>query len=127
VSAEQTGRAKRGGGWQAVVSGGGLALLLALGGCQGMLVGDWHMVDGAQSKHIFSIDRASFRSDGTFTATTILDGVTHAETGTFEFNGSKLSLCPKGGGVRTYTAALGPGQLQIYDGKRRVALARGKE
>ncbi len=104
----------------------GLGLtLFVLTGCQGALVGDWHMVEAAQPRQVFTIDHASFRNDGSYTATTIVEGVTHNDTGTYEFTGFKLRLRPQGGGQRTYTAALGPRRLNLADGKRRVVLERG--
>ncbi len=102
------------------------SLLPLLGGCQGAVVGDWHMVEAAQNRQVFSVDRASFKSDSSFAATTMLEGVTHDETGTYEFNGFTLRMRPKGGGVRSYTASLSFGRLTLVSGKWRVVLERGK-
>jgi len=101
----------------------GVALLL--GGCRSALVGDWHLVEAVPSREVFSIDNASFRADGTFSATSTIEGLTANERGTYDFNGVKLKLRPQAGGQRTYSATLKLNRLELLDGKRRVVLAKG--
>ncbi|MEW6251032.1 MAG: hypothetical protein AB1716_10325 [Planctomycetota bacterium] len=103
----------------------GLVLLL-LSGCQGALIGDWRMISAGQSRHVFSIERASFREDGSFETRTTVEGVTLDEKGRYEFNGVKLRLWPAGGGLRMYTATLGPGRVTLMNGKRSVVLERAR-
>jgi hypothetical protein len=109
---------------------GGLALLgLAplLGGCQAAIHGDWHMVEVAPNRQVFCIDNATFRPDGTYSATTTLEGVTADEKGTYEFTGFKLMLRPAGGGQRTYTAQATPSRITLTSDKRKVVLEKGKK
>ncbi len=101
------------------------AALLLLGGCRGAIVGDWHLVEAVPNREVFSIDNASFRKDGTFSATTTIEGLTTSERGTFDFNGIKLKLRPQAGGQRTYSATLKLNRLELLDGKRRVVLQKG--
>jgi hypothetical protein len=112
--------------WQlaAAFVGGGL-LLPWLVGCQGALVGDWHLREAVPNRQVFSIDRASFRSDGTYSATTTIEGVTTSEDGTYEFDGFRLKLRPRAGGQRTYTASLKLDRLEIGDAKRHAVLQKG--
>ena len=98
-----------------------------LAGCQGAIQGDWHMIEAVPSKQVFNLDDATFRPDGTYTATTTFEGRTNTESGTYEFNGFKLKLEPKGGGLRTYTASLQMGRMELADGQRHVTLAKGKK
>lgn len=102
-----------------------LALVPALAGCQGTIAGRWHMVEVVPNKLVFNIDDASFNRDGTFSATTTLEGKTAREVGTYDFNGFKLILCPQAGGRRAYNAVLKFNRLEVLDGKRKVVLARG--
>jgi hypothetical protein len=106
----------------------GLVCLLALpllAGCRGAIVGDWHLVEAVPNREVFAIDGASFRRDGTFSATTTIEGLTASERGTYDFNGIKLKLRPQAGGQRTYSAMLKLNRLEIMDGKRRVVLQKG--
>jgi len=117
----------RGRGWWRVagIFVGGCFGWLLLAGCQGALVGDWHLREAVPNRQVFSIDQATFRSDGTYSATTTLEGVTTHEEGTYEFDGFRLKLRPRAGGQRTYTASLKLDQLEIGDAKRHAVLAKG--
>jgi hypothetical protein len=102
-------------------------MLLALSsGCQGSVAGHWRAVEVVPSKQVFCIDDAEFRRDGTYTATTTIEGKTDRETGTYSFNGFKLAFHPQAGGRRAYNAMLKLGRLEVLDGKRKVVLERGK-
>jgi len=100
--------------------------LLLLAGCQGAVIGDWYLVQAKPNKHTFSIDNATFRRDATYAATVTIEGVTNQEKGTYDFDGMKLRMRPQGGGQRSYTVQLLPGQLQVGDGQRHVLLQKGK-
>jgi hypothetical protein len=102
-----------------------LALLVPLGGCGGAIAGHWRMTEVVPNKETFNIDDASFNRDGTFAATMTLEGKTTRETGTYKFNGFKLTLHPQGGGQRVYNALLKMGKLEVVDGKRKVVLQKG--
>ena len=110
----------------------GVALLafvlvaLALVGCQGAIRGDWHLVEAKPNRQTFSIDNATFRPDGTYAATTTIEGVTNSEKGTYDFDGFKLQLRPQAGGQRTYQVQLEPGRLRIGDPKRHAVLEKGQ-
>jgi len=106
------------------VCGGVLAMLV---GCQGAIVGEWHLVEAKPNRHVFSIDEAHFRPDGTFSASTTLEGVTTSDTGTYEFNGFKLKLWPRAGGQRTYQVQIQPGRLEITSGKNKAVLEKGRK
>ncbi|HQL54693.1 MAG TPA: hypothetical protein PLQ87_08290 [Phycisphaerae bacterium] len=108
--------------WPAV-----LGALLLLTGCQGAVVGDWYLVEAIPNRQTFSIDRASFRANGTYAATTTIEGVTTEDKGTYDFNGFKLRLRPDAGGQRAYTTSVQPGQLQLTSGNRKVLLKKGKK
>jgi hypothetical protein len=101
-------------------------LLGLLAGCQGTIRGDWHLVDAKPNRQTFSIDNATFRPDGTYAAMTMIEGVTTNEKGTYDFDGFKLQLRPQGGGQRTYTVHMEPGQMRIGDSKRNVTLQKGR-
>ena len=103
-----------------------LALLVPLMGCEGALVGHWRMVEVVPSKEVFSIDDATFANDGTYTATTTIEGKTTRVSGTYSFNGYKLTLRPQAGGQRAYNAMLALDKLEVIDGKRKVVLQKGK-
>ena len=102
------------------------ALLPLLAGCHGAIVGDWRLVEAIPNSQTFALDKVTFRSNSTFTATTTIEGVTNVEDGTYEFDGVKLKLQPKSGGLRSYTAALKLNRLELSSGKRKVALEKGK-
>ncbi len=103
-----------------------LFFLASLTGCGGALTGHWKMVEVVPSKQVFNIDDADFRSDGTFTATITIEGQTNRDTGTYKFDGFKLTFQPQAGGRRSYNAMLKFGRLEVTDGKRKVVLAKGK-
>ena len=102
------------------------ALLPLLAGCHGAIVGDWRLVEAIPNRQTFALDKVTFRSNSTFTATTTIEGVTNVEDGTYELDGVKLKLQPKSGGLRSYTAALKLNRLELSSGKRKVALEKGK-
>lgn len=107
---------------------GALGLFLwLLTGCQGAVVGDWYLAEAIPNRQTFSIDHASFRANGTYVATTTIEGVTTADKGTYDFNGFKLRLRPDAGGQRAYTTSVQPGQLQLTSGNRKVILKKGKK
>ena len=101
-------------------------LLPLLSGCGGAIVGDWHMVEAVPNRDVFSIDHASFRRDGTFSAVTTIEGLTTKETGTYKFTGFKLKLRLDAGGQRTYSTRLRLNRLEIVDHDRKVVLKKGK-
>ncbi len=106
---------------------GSAGLLLCLTGCQGAIVGNWRLTDAVPNRQVFSIDNATFRGDGTYSATTTIEGVTNSEKGSYDFNGFKLRLQPQAGGQRSYTASLKLDRLEITDGKRHAVLQKGKK
>ncbi len=100
-----------------------LALLLTLlGGCRGAIVGRWGMVEAVPNREVFSIDDATFHNDGSFTATSTIEGLTTREEGQFSFNGFKLTLRPQAGGQRVYYTHLKGKRLEITNGDRKVVL-----
>jgi hypothetical protein len=104
-----------------------IASLAGLAGCRGSIAGDWHMVRCTPNRETFSIDDVSFARDGGYTAKTILEGRSADETGTFDFNGYKLTLRPAAGGQRSYNAVLRLRELDISDRGRQVLLRKGKK
>ena len=104
----------------------GLGCLITLAGCQGAVLGDWYLVAAKPNKQTFSIDNATFRRDATYAATVTIEGVTNNEQGEYDFDGMKLRMWPQGGGQRSYTVQLLPGQLQVGDSRRHVILQKGK-
>ncbi len=103
-----------------------LGAVLLLTGCQGMVIGDWYLVQAKPNRQTFSIDNATFRPDATYAATVTIEGVTNTEKGTYDFDGMKLHLRPQAGGQRSYTVQFLPGQLQVGDSRRHVLLQKGK-
>ena len=101
-------------------------LLPLLAGCQGAILGDWHLVQAIPNRQTFALDNVTFRSNNTFSATTTIEGVTNQEEGTYELDGLKLKLQPRNGGLRTYTISVHGGQLDLLNGKRKVVLEKGK-
>ena len=97
-------------------------LLPALGGCGVSVAGHWRMVEAVPNREVFGFDNATFNRDGTFTATTTLEGKTTDETGKYRFDGFKLTLQPRGGGRRSYHAMRRMGKLEIVDQDRKVLL-----
>lgn len=97
-----------------------------LAGCGGALVGDWHLAQAIPNRDVFGIDDVTFRRDGTFTATTTIEGLTMRESGRYEFIGYKLMLRPEAGGQRTYVTMLKPNRLEVKDGNRKVILRKGR-
>ncbi|MCK4341986.1 MAG: lipocalin family protein [Phycisphaerae bacterium] len=105
----------------------GLLLFPLLGGCKGAIAGEWHLVKAVPNREVFSIDNATFSRDGTFSATTTIEGLTTDEKGTYDFNGWQLKLRPQAGGQRTYSTTRKVDRLEIRDGKRTVVLKKGKK
>lgn len=103
-----------------------LAGLAACTGCAGAIHGEWHLVRATPSRQVFAVDNAVFRADGTYQAVVTFEGVTTAQEGTYDFDGTKLRVRFASGGQRTWVANARPGQLQINDGDRRVILQRGQ-
>ena len=83
--------------------------VLLLTGCQGAIQGDWYLAEATPNRQVFSIDKANFRADGTYSASTTIEGVTNNEKGTYEFSGFKLKLLPQAGGQRTTPPACNQG------------------
>lgn len=106
----------------------GLVLLVVplLAGCQNVIVGDWYLEKAVPSRDVFSIDNATFRGDGTFRATTTIEGLTTQEEGTYKFIGYRLTLRPNAGGQRAYTATLRGSQMELRSEKRSAFLRKGK-
>ncbi len=100
--------------------------LWGLTGCSGALVGDWHLVEAIPNRETFSLDNVTFRRDGTFSATTTIEGLTNNEQGDYDFNGWKLRMRPRAGGQRSYSAWLKASRLELRDGQRKVVLQKGK-
>jgi hypothetical protein len=105
----------------------GSLLLPVLTGCGGAIVGHWYLAKATPNRDVFAIDDATFRGDGTFSATTTIDGRTADETGTYRFEGFALTLRPQGGGQRRYTTFLKLGTLEVKDGDRLVVLKKGRK
>lgn len=103
-----------------------LAAPLLLTGCAGAIHGRWHLAETARNKQFFSIDKAEFRPNGTYTATTTIEGVTHTEDGAYDFNGFTLRMRPVKGGQRSYTANVRGNELQIVAGPKKALLVRGE-
>jgi hypothetical protein len=101
--------------------------LLALSGCSGVIVGDWHLLRAMPNKEMFAIDDAHFDRDGSFVATVTLDGSTTQERGTYKFNGYQLILRPAAGGQRKFGAVRKIGTLEVSRGSRLVVLKKGKK
>jgi hypothetical protein len=95
-------------------------------GCQGAIHGEWYLVTAKPNRQMFSIDHAAFRPDGTYTATTTIEGVTNQESGTYDFNGFQLKLRPHAGGQRSYTVQMQPNTMQVGDAQRNATLRKGK-
>lgn len=104
----------------------GTAILLT-SGCSGVLAGDWYLSRAIPSRDVFAIDDAHFARDGRFTATVTIEGKTARETGSYEFNGFKLTLRPQAGGQRRYNAVLKATSFEVLDGDRKVILRKGKK
>jgi hypothetical protein len=100
---------------------GGAALV---GGCGRAIVGSWRAAEATPSRLVFCIDEASFGRDGTYTATTTIEGKTLQERGRYSFNGYKLVLQPREGGRRQYNAVLKLNRLEITDRDRKVVLRK---
>ena len=87
-------------------TGLGLGLIVAGSGCAGMLVGTWHSesVDPPENAAHFNLAKVTFNDDGTFLASATYEGKNKQDSGTYKFNGMKLTLDTKEGKTRTYDA-----------------------
>jgi len=101
-----------------------VGLLLPLVGCQQVLVGRWKLIEAVPNRQTFALDNVEFRGDGSFAATTTIEGKTTEETGTYEFDGGRLKLRPSAGGQRSYPTMLKFDRLEITYGKRHAILQR---
>jgi len=101
-----------------------LGFLVPLTGCQQAVVGRWKLVEAVPNRQTFALDNVEFRGDGSFSATTTIEGKTTDETGTYEFDGGKLKLRPSAGGQRAYPTMLKFDRLEITNGKRHAVLQR---
>ncbi|MGE0480813.1 MAG: hypothetical protein AB7Q17_10125 [Phycisphaerae bacterium] len=100
-------------------------LALTLAGCRGAVVGKWSLERARPNREVFAIDAAEFRSDGSYQATTTIEGRTQHEHGAFRFNGFTLTLRPEGGGQRAYEATVGPRRMELRaKDKQHVVLRR---
>jgi hypothetical protein len=100
--------------------------LLLLSGCSGAVVGRWQMAHTGLNRHVFAINKAEFKSDGTYAASATVEGVTSDETGDYEFDGFKLRMRPNRGGARVFDARIIGNELQLVDGKRKVVMVRAE-
>ena len=98
--------------------------MAVLCGCQGAVVGSWYLEKAIPNREVLSFKDVYFEKDGSFAATTTIEGLTTRETGTYEFNGWQLKLRPKAGGQRTYSAILRGRRLEITSGQRKVVLRK---
>ena len=101
-------------------------IILLLVGCQGAIRGEWYLVEAKPNRQTFSMDQATFRPDGTYSATMTIEGVTTAEKGSYDFDGFKLQLRPQAGGQRTYQVQMQLDQMRVGDSKRNALLQKGK-
>lgn len=101
-----------------------LVMLLGAPGCGGTLVGHWRMIRAVPNADVVAIDNLTFRDDRTYAAQVTIDGRTAEETGTYAFNGFKLTLMPQAGGARSYDAALRFVYLDMIQGERKVYLKK---
>ncbi|MBU0638783.1 MAG: lipocalin family protein [Planctomycetes bacterium] len=106
----------------------GIMLLLSpLSGCGGTLVGHWHLVQSIPNRDVFAVDDAIFNRDGSFSATTTVEGKTLFEVGTYDFSGFMLTLRPQAGGQRRFTATLKINTLQLSHAGNKAILKKGKQ
>ncbi len=96
----------------------------ALAGCGVGIRGQWSLVRAQPNADTFAIDDARFGDDKQFEATITIEGRTRRETGSYKFNGSRLTLRPVGGGMRTFDASVTLGQLVIREGDDRKAILK---
>lgn len=102
-----------------------LTFPLLLAGCRTAVTGDWYLEKAIPARQIFSMDDASFKKDGTFTAAVTLDGRTLKESGRYEFNGFKLTLLPKDGGQQAFDANMKlNARMELTDKDRHCVLAK---
>lgn len=99
-------------------------VLPALAGCQRMVAGHWTLLETTPNRELFRIEDATFNKDGSYSATTTVEGRTTVEKGQYDFNGFKLRLLPAAGGQHIYDAVLKVNRLELSSGSRRVILKK---
>lgn len=109
---------------RSVLLGAVLVGVALAGGCGRAIAGSWKVVEAVPSRLVFCIDEARFERDGTYTATTTIEGKTLRERGRYSFNGYKLILQPREGGRRQYTALVKLNRLEVADRDRKVVLTK---
>lgn len=85
----------------------GLGLIAATSGCARTLVGTWQSeeVNPPENAAHFNLAKVTFNEDGTFTASATYGGQNKQDTGTYKFDGFKLTLNTNEGKVREYAAS----------------------
>jgi hypothetical protein len=101
-----------------------LAWLMPAEGCAPAVVGSWRLVRASPDREVFALDEVEFAGDGSYAATITLDGRTVRESGTFRFDGFRLTLRPADGGERQYAALVRSGELEVRNGRSIVRLRR---
>ncbi len=101
-----------------------VAWLMLTAGCAAAVIGSWRLVRATPDREVFALDEVEFVGDGRYAATITLEGRTVRETGTFRFDGFRLTLRPADGGEREYPALVRPGELEVRHGRSFVRLRR---
>ncbi len=71
-------------------------------------------------------ERGLRRRDGTYAATTTIEGRTTREIGTYKFNGFTLKLRPQTGGERSYGAVRHAASIEVTHDSNKVVLRKGR-
>lgn len=103
---------------------GPLLLVATAVGCSQALVGTWK-TDPIPEDESFYIIQAQFKDDGTYDATASKDGETVRLAGTYDFNGSKLTLKTPQKPERVYGAiyVIG-GKLELTSGDKKLVMKK---
>ena len=105
-----------------------LAGLLALAGCNAMIVGDWRSIEPAEiPPEVARIRQISFGADGRFQAKLMRNHRSWPIEGTYRFTGDQLHLVQQDEDLArpvTYEAALSGNVLRLTQNRRTVRLAR---
>lgn len=101
-------------------------LALTSSGCSRAISGHYELIRATPNPEAFSMDDVHFTRDARYTALVTLGGRTSRESGTYEFNGYKLTLRPAGGGQRKYNAAARPKSLNVFLNEKKVYLKKVK-